>query len=270
MSDRDHMHPDDERAAAGVRGLPNVEADADFRERLRSAFVTGEIEEASAGVAEPAPRRRNRWLPWAVPALVAAVVAVLIMTRPPALHVVAVNGGGDARVNGRIVSLADRAALNQAIRSGATLELPDSASVDLLSNHVVLIEVTAGTRVTIPSPPGRLVQRAAACSLTAGEIRIKTGAGFRGSSLRVYTPEGMAEITGTMLSVQCDAGGTCVCVVEGTVHVGVDESDLKPVGAGYRRVMLRDGTNDIIPFKDMHRDGVIDFDRRVGDRVQRP
>ncbi|HET6349497.1 MAG TPA: FecR domain-containing protein, partial [Candidatus Krumholzibacteria bacterium] len=168
------------------------------------------------------------------------------------------------------VSLADRDALQRALHPGATVVLPDSASIDLLSDRVVLMEVTAGTEVRLPRAPGRWFHRKSTCTLIAGELRIKTGEQFHGATMRVYTPEGLAEITGTMLSVQCDNGGTCVCVLEGTVQVGVDDADLKAVEPGYRRVMLRDGTKEIIPIKDMHRDGVLDFDRRVGDRIQRP
>jgi ferric-dicitrate binding protein FerR (iron transport regulator) len=73
----------------------------------------------------------------------------------------------------------------------------------------------------------------------------------------------MVVVTGTLLSVQCDTLGTCVCVLEGKARVGVDESDLEIVTPGLRKVMMRDGTKEIIPVKPMHRDGVLDFDDRV-------
>ena len=91
---------------------------------------------------------------------------------------------------------------------------------------------------------------------------------FAGTELRVYTPEGLVVVTGTLLSVQSDEGGTCVCVLEGTAQVGVDEDDLEPVTPGYRKIMLRDGTKEIIPVKPMHRDGVLDFQKRAGDPSQ--
>jgi ferric-dicitrate binding protein FerR (iron transport regulator) len=267
MSDRDSMHPDEERAAKHVRALPDVEANAAFRDRLRSAFVTGEINHAAAPTAQPAPHRRHRWVLWMVPALIAAAAVVLVVTRPAAFRVIAVNGSGNIRVNEELLALSSRDDLVRVVHSGATLALPDSGAIDLLSENIVLMEMTPGTRATVPQPPGRWFHRAAACSLMAGEIRIKTGPRFHGSKLRVYTPEGMAEITGTMLSVQCDGGGTCVCVVEGTAHVGVNEADLQAVPPGSRKVMLRDGTRKIIPIQEAHRDGVIDFNRRLGDRI---
>jgi hypothetical protein len=49
----------------------------------------------------------------------------------------------------------------------------------------------------------------------------------------------------------------------------VNEADLQPVEPGYRRVMLRDGTKKILPIQEQHRDGVLDFNRRVGDRIER-
>jgi hypothetical protein len=39
------------------------------------------------------------------------------------------------------------------------------------------------------------------------------------------------------------------------------------VAPGFRKVMLRDGTNKIIPIQPAHRDGVLEFNRRLGDRV---
>jgi hypothetical protein len=40
------------------------------------------------------------------------------------------------------------------------------------------------------------------------------------------------------------------------------------VEPGYRKVMMRDGTVEIIPVKPMHRDGVLDFDKRVGQHIR--
>ena len=139
--------------------------------------------------------------------------------------------------------------------------------IDLLAKDVLLIEVTGGTEMSIPKMPGRWFGRAVACNLLNGEMRIKTGRDFPGRELTVFTPEGRVEITGTLLSIQRDETGTCVCVLEGVAHVGKNKNDMEAVEPGSRKVIHSDGTTEIIPVKPMHRDGVLDFDRRVGSQI---
>jgi ferric-dicitrate binding protein FerR (iron transport regulator) len=287
MSDRPRNHPDDETVAKWVSELPEVAADADFRDRLRSAFVSGEIDSAPADTmatapsaaapatpARPARKRtvspRRRWWAWATPPLAtAAVVMVLFaMNRGPTLELLEATGTGTVVIDGRSMAMDDFAAIGGAIRPGAAIEVPAGASIDLGVSGTTLYELAGGTRMTLPASPGRWFHRAVSCTMAVGELRLKTGPRFPGSELRVFTPEGEAVVTGTLLSVQCDDGGTCVCVLEGTAHVGVDDADLQSVSPGYRKIMLRDGTRDIIPIKDMHRDGVLDFDNRMGDRME--
>jgi len=269
MTDRNTHDPNEQRAADHVRGLPHAEAAGAFRDRLRHAFVTGTIEPSAPPSARPAPATSRRWWwSWLIPATVVAAAVVIIVNRPVPLRVTAVNGSGGVVVGERVVrSSTDLVGRN--IPAGSRLDVSDSTTIDLLASDVVLIEVTPGSRMTVPKAPGRLFSRAAACSLLAGEIRVKTGSRFHGVSLRVYTPDGMAEITGTLLSVQSDDNGTCVCVLEGTAHVGVTEADLQPVQPGYRKVMPRGGSPSIVAIAPPHRDGMVDFDRRVGDRISR-
>jgi hypothetical protein len=44
----------------------------------------------------------------------------------------------------------------------------------------------------------------------------------------------------------------------------VDKQDLETVTPGYRKIMLKDGTKEIIPVKPMHRDGVLNFSESIG------
>lgn len=255
-----------------VRDLPLVRADADFRKRLRSAFTEGRLEkEPVLGESSGGRRPLLGWLRWPVAVAAAAAVVLItavILNRPADLTITQVIGQGDALVDGRTINVTDENALGASIRAGAEIETPPGALIDLISGNVVLFEITGGTRMSIPPMPGRWFGRDVACSLYVGEIRIKTGRDFPGSELLVYTPEGIVAIKGTLLSIQRDEGGTCVCVLEGIAQVGVDEDDLQPVKPGYRKVMYRDGKKEIIPVKPMHRDGVLDFDKRVGDRIQ--
>lgn len=274
MTDRPKQHFDESDIPRWVQALPSVAADTDFRDRLKSAFISGEFETSRPGRPEKAVRRTDKprigWGRWLVPVGAAAVLLVTIMmlNRGPVLHVAEVTGQGDVRIDGRRVALNDVESLDTGIEGGREIETPPEAVLDLLASDVVLFEITGETRMSIPRMPGRWFQREVACSLFAGELRVKTGKRFAGSTLRIFTPEGLVEIAGTLLSVQRDAGGTCVCVLEGIAYVGVDRSDLQPVEPGYRKVMLSDGTVEIIPVKPMHRDGVLDFDDRVGQQIE--
>lgn len=255
-----------------VRDLPPVEADAGFRSRLRGRFAEGRLEKGPVRE-EPSLEgrrlfRRLRW-PVAVAAAAALVlITVVMLNRPAELRVLQVTGQGEVQVDGRAVNASDGKALAASIRAGYEIETTPGVLIDFISGNTMLFEVAGGTRMSIPPMPGRWFGRDVTCSLYVGEIRIKTGKDFPGSELLVYTPEGIVEISGTLLSVQRDEGGTCVCVLEGVARVGVDEEDMQPVKPGYRKVMHSDGTTEIISVKPMHRDGVLDFDRRVGDRIQ--
>lgn len=276
MNERD-KHYDEAEIALRVSELSDVAAEPSFRERLRSEFVSGRIEGQSAVSAPPErarpgrqPAPRGVWWRWAVPVLAGvAAVAVVMLNRGPVPQVIAASGTGELRLDGRRVALADQDAWRASVRPGVEIETPRDAIVDILVDGVALYEVTGGTRMTIPRSPGRWFGRTVECSLFVGELRLKTGSDFKGAQLRVHTPDGLAEIVGTLVSVQCDANGTCVCVHEGTARVGVNETDLEPVEPGNRKIMMRDGTVDIIPVAPPHRDGLIDFNARVGKRIEK-
>jgi ferric-dicitrate binding protein FerR (iron transport regulator) len=266
--------PDEATVSTWVGALPRVEADGDVRARLRSAFVSGQIEaDAKDAEAMPQPARsraRPRLWRWFVPALAAAaavwVISVTIDRGLP-LEVAEVSGSGFVTVDGREVDAGDRAALAPAITPGAEVTIPEGVTLDLMVDDSAMFELVAGTHMTIPREWGVWHKDAAACSLFTGEVRIKTGERFVGSELNVFTPEGMVVVTGTLLSVQRGTMGTCVCVLEGTARVGVDAEDLEDVTPGLRKVMQAD-TTMIVPVKPMHRDGVLDFDARMGQRLR--
>jgi len=268
MNDRPKDHMDDESIARGIRGLPDVAADTAFRSRLRSEFVSGAMAEDDSGrvdVSPESPRRRGgrRWL-WLAPVAAAAAITLMVMNPGPRLRVLETAGDGYVRLGETPVQLSDLTRINDDLAAGMELVTAPNAALDLIADGVVLYEITPGTRMTVPGTPGRWFGREVEFTLTSGEVRMKTGPQYAGSTVRVQTPDGLVVVTGTLLSIQTDAGGTCVCVLEGTVRVGVDEADLEPVPPGQRKIMLKDGTVEIIPVKPMHRDGVLDFDERVG------
>jgi ferric-dicitrate binding protein FerR (iron transport regulator) len=266
-------HPIDEKEIPGlIRDLPPVEADANFRMRLRNAFTEGGLESGPV-IDERAESSRPLfgWLRWpaaVAAAAVAVLIAVVVLNRPADLRIAEVVGEGEVRLDGQTIDLADEAALAAGIRAGAEIETPPGALIDLISGDVMLLEIAGGTRMSIPPMPGRWFACDIACSLHVGAIHIKTGRDFTGSELLVYTPEGIIAVTGTMLSIDRGEGWTCVCVLEGIVHVGADDDSMEPVKPGDRKVMHADGTAEIIPIEAAHRDAVLDFDKRLGDRIE--
>lgn len=270
MTDRKRENGDEENIARSVRELPPAAANPAFREALRSHFVRGRLAGArEAPKATPVGRvSPPQWWRMLVPvgAAIALLAVIFMINRGLELRVVASTGADEVRVDGQAVAVGDTDALDAAIRSASRIEVPPEATLDLAAGGVIMYEL-AGARMTLPPSPGRWFGRAAACSLFVGELRLKAGADFAGSELVVYTPDGVVQVTGTMLSIQCDSGGTCVCVLEGVAHVGVDKNDMEPVEPGYRKIMMRDGSVDIIPVLPAHRNGVLDFDRRVGREI---
>jgi hypothetical protein len=265
MTDRPDT-PDDDPMAGRLSEMPDAESDPRFREALRAAFIRGEFEARREIVRSPI----IRW-PWVGLAIAAGLLllAVGLLNRGPAWRVADATGSEPVRIDGRSFAADEHGRIAGALRAEAHLEVPTGGRLDLEWPDGALFEVTGGTRMTLPDRPGRWFGRAVSCSVFVGEVRLKTGPDFPGRTLRIYTPDGMVVVTGTLLSVECDEGGTCVCVLEGTAMVGVDRERLDPIDPGFRKIMLKDGTVDIIPVKRMHQEGLLDFDRRLGQMMNR-
>jgi ferric-dicitrate binding protein FerR (iron transport regulator) len=271
MTDRpDGNHWDREAIARRVRELPPVEAEVGFRQRLRDSFVSGEIAPPAADRDE-APRRRIAPPLWRLLVPIAAVIAVLVVilpSRPPGLRILDVSGEGLVNVDGTGIPVQERESLSRAIRGGARVTLDPDVTLDLIVPRLAVYELRPGTRMSLPPAPGRWFGRAVACSLLVGELRLKTGSDFPGTQLTVYTPDGVVVLSGTLLSIAVDSEGTCVCVLEGVAAVGVDGDNLEEVTPGFRKIMLKNGEVSIVPVKPMHRDGVLEFDARIGGRLE--
>ena len=108
-----------------------------------------------------------------------------------------------------------------------------------------------------------LVYGALIAEVHHGELRIKTGPGFRGAELQILTTEGRIEITGTVVSVYKGEGFTCVCVLEGTAKIGMDKADLEEIPAGMRKVMFADGRPPMVTeIQPQHEAGLMEFEER--------
>lgn len=229
------------RAAELVRGLPAPRPDAAFRARLRQEFVAGSLP-LPAVTPDAEDSERRWWDSMLVPAAAGLLVlAGLLMNHGPGWEVLETQGEGTALVNGRTLSLGDRVKLGRALRDGARLRVPEGASLTIVAPGRVAVEVTPGTDARLGAPPARWLGRLATAEVESGELRITTGARFPGAHLRVKTPEANVDVTGTTLAVIAEPKGTCVCVMDGTVHVGVQGQPMVAIPAGRRRYFYRDG-----------------------------
>lgn len=241
MSDErdDIPGPDEARARDAVRGLAPVRADAAFRERLKRDFVAGRIGERRPLVLPVPWHRRPVWRLALIPAAAALlVVSVWVTDRGPGWRVMATRGEGVVLVDDVRVP---RDALAGHLEPGARLAVPAGTELDLASPAGLVVQVTAGTELTLPATPGRWFRRQVTAAVRGGEIRVTTGSAFVGSRLRVETPEAEIEVTGTTFAVICEPVGTCVCVHDGVVKVGARGGTMEPVGHGRRRYVFNDG-----------------------------
>jgi len=251
-NDSGTLTPDQEKARDAVRKL-ETSADPDFRERLRHAFATGSIE-PSETPRVPQPRKVFGWasIPdwlrgslWGrfatAAAAVAIVVAVATLNRAPALEMVAASGDGAALVAGRTISMKDKVELAAALRPGVRVRVPEGASIELRSRDHLAVFLESGTEATVPGVPGRWYGRAAKAEVETGIMRIVTGPDFRGGSLSIATQVADVEVTGTTLAVICEPVGTCVCVLEGNVHMTEKGGKPVPIHQGMRRFVFNDG-----------------------------
>jgi len=268
------LSPDEERARRAIRSMPDAAADSRFRERLRAEFIEGEL--IGRGRARRlAPERRifrSHFLRRRVlmPAAAAAILVVIItLSRGSGLELAEINGPGAVTVNGRSYDTSDRPVLESALQPGAVIVLAEGVELDLLDRQAVVYEISSATATLPHSVTGWLGPKTAECRLERGEIRILTGPRFRGRRLLIETPEGVAEVSGTLLSVSRDETGTCVCVHAGVARVGVHPDNLETVPAGKRRVMFTDGRPPIITdIAPPHREGLIKFEAKFHSRFR--
>jgi ferric-dicitrate binding protein FerR (iron transport regulator) len=240
----ERLTDDERRVRDAVRGLGVPEARPGYRANLRAAFAGGSIAAPSRPIV-PLPQRP--WMRWAlVPAAAAAVFLIAgALNRPPAWRVTAVSGEGIAVVDGKPVNLAHRDELQQRVRQGARVVLPEGAEIELTSSHMMVVQITPGTEAVVPVLPGRWWGREVDGALASGEVRITTGRDFRGARLALETPEADVEVTGTTLAVIREPVGTCVCVFDGHVMVGprdpMIEGGIAVIEPGQRRFVFNDG-----------------------------
>jgi len=242
MDEPMNLTPGQERVRAAVRSLGQVPADTAFRERLKLAFVSGEISRQQVLRLDTRPGFL-RWLGRAFLPLAAAVVAVvmfLVLTPGAVWKFHGIAGQGQVAVNGVKVDASDVQTLARLIKPGARIIVPEGVALDLIAGDILLLELDEGAEATVPQNPSRRSGEVMLSEVATGELRLKTGPGFPGHQFNVRTPEGLIEISGTIVSIFRGPELTCVCVFEGTARIGQDPETMELIPAGQRKVMFLD------------------------------
>lgn len=188
---------------------PPVAAEADVDDRAEGAPARS----------QPTGLARRRW-PWA--AILIAAFTLLWVGAPadPGWRVVDVEGAGSVRIGSATFSSSDRAAIGRRLISGATVQVASSVTLVLASAGNVLLEVSPGTELVLPTPRRMALRSIWDGELRSGVLRLSTGPDFHGTELVLATPGGDVHVTGTTLAVVCGESDTCVCVLEGLVRLG--------------------------------------------------
>jgi ferric-dicitrate binding protein FerR (iron transport regulator) len=190
-----------------------------------------------------------------VAAAAALVVVFWVANRGPRWQVSEITGAGEVEVNGERIAAADRARLQGAMTPGARVVIPAGGELELLSAGALVLQITSGTTMTVPTSPGRWLGKRIETEIEAGEARLSTGPRFRGATLIAHTAETTVRVTGTTLTIIREPAGSCVCVLEGTVEMTDRGSATVPVAPGLRRYVFADArpprTEAIFPMEAM-------------------
>jgi ferric-dicitrate binding protein FerR (iron transport regulator) len=270
LTDSNDSHRDERNVTDAMRSAGPVRPNPEFRERLKREFVSGAIAEGRAGAA--IGEVRASWLsywPWiaAPAAAVAGLLLVVIGLRPAGdWSVVGVTGSGQLRIDEQVLSAARDSDLPSAFGFGSRLSLDDSVALALKLDERVLLELDEGADVLLPEDPGARTDGLLVAEVRSGELRVKTGPSFPGHRLEIRTVDGLAAIDGTMVSVFRGNDLTCVCVLEGTARIGVDDANLELVPPGMRKVMFTDGRPSMVTeIEPHHAEGLQGFVERYRD-----
>jgi hypothetical protein len=238
LTESELIAPEERRAQDSVRSLRAALPDPKFLARLSREFAGGAIPAPRRPAA--LPRAARAWLGGGALAAAVALIAAVVLTRPPAWRLVGVEGDGIAILDGRPVPLAHTEELASRLRPGLRIRVPEGATLEIASAGTMDVRMLSGADFTVPRLPSLGWSKRTSCELRGGELRITTGRRFRGTRMAIETPEAAIEVTGTTLAVICDPEGTCVCVLEGRVRVGPKGGDMASVAHGMRRFVFND------------------------------
>jgi hypothetical protein len=268
----DNLAEQERRTRDAIRSTGDVRADGAFRERLKREFSNGTIAEPAVQSEEPEGRGFPRWLWLLVPAAVAVVIlAVFLPGSAPTWSVAGIHGEGQIEIDGQLLSTDDPDLVARALVDGGRVRVPEGVFLDLRLDDRLILSLDHGADVTLPAPAERGSEQPLISEIRDGELRIKTGPGFPGTTMRVLTSEGLTEIAGTIISVYRGDSYTCICVLEGTARVGTDEASLEDVPPGMLKIMFGDEMEPIVTdISSEHEAELLEFGKRHEDVFDRP
>ncbi len=228
-----------------VREAPRPQPDPAFTARLRQEFLRRSPAMAPVTVVPLKSRRAAAGVIATALATAAAIALVWVANQGPGWKVHAIAGTGLVRLDGVAVDAADRAGVQRRLHSGVVIEVPESVQLDLVLPGTALLQLTSGTRVVLPTGPGRWFARSMRGRVDAGELRIATGPSFRGARLVFEAATSEVRITGTTLAILAPPEGACVCVFEGRVEMRDSSRGMARVIEGTRRVVYRDARSPL-------------------------
>jgi len=233
---------------ATLRRLPRATASAEARERARLAFMAGAVPSIGDVSDRAKPRStRGRWATLLVAAALGVLALAMFGRQPQGTWVVldAVEAGG-ITVDGRPVAVGESFGEGDiVVAAGSELELQLGQSL-----RVRLLE---GTRLDLPSGPGRWFGRGRTLQLDSGEIYGTSGGQKLGFDLAFVTDELSARMTGTTFAVFRTPEASCVCLWSGGIDVTSAESgDVVTLNPRRRVWIYRDGrAHEVMPLSDM-------------------
>jgi len=266
MQDLEDPQPaaSEEKVREIIRSLPPAHANHGYRGRLRREFSTGMWNPPRPKPVLPPPLwlvvlRRSP-----LPAAIAAALLFAFLNRGPSWEVVAASPGGSAIVDGTMIPFSQTKTLRNAVNRGAKLRVPMGSELTFHSEGTLLVQAAPGTEMTLPSPGGRWMRKNLTARVDRGEARFLTGSRFPGRTLRVETPVGITEVTGTLFSVVADSTFTCVCVMDGTAWVGRSAKRMEAIPPGMRLVMFGDSRPQVVlPIEPIHAAALTRFRQNV-------
>jgi ferric-dicitrate binding protein FerR (iron transport regulator) len=272
----DERHDDlaetERRIREAIRSAGDVRADAAFRERLKREFSSGTIAGPAVRPEKSEIRRLPRWTWLLVPAAAAILIVALLLPKPePTWSVQAVRGEGEVAIDGKTLSTDDLGLISRALGAGGRVRLSEGVSLDLRLDDHLILSLAEGSDATLPVLTERRAEAPLISEVREGELEIMTGPGFPGSELHILTAEGRIEIVGTVVSVYKGDGYTCVCVLEGTARVGVDEARLEDVPSDMLKIMFGGGDESIVTdIAAQHKANLLEFTERYQDAFETP
>jgi hypothetical protein len=116
---------------------------------------------------------------------------------------------------------------NLRLKQGDKIELKDGAVINIASKSKFRARIKDNSLIVVSKLQSGLNRLNADFSVSHGKLLVNTAEGFKGSSMRIYTPACDAEVVGTAFMVDVSENSTWLGVLEGTVKLASKPHPLK-------------------------------------------